>query len=165
MKTKIILLPKQFEVTFDFQANKWIGGWTSIVHMTTGSNYGWGGRIPGVFALGQKIAVAFAVSGNGNWYFTTPVIPLNKWVHFKVNQQLEGTDYVYRVFMNGKLLKEQVNNKPQEFKEVFVWVSDNWHSAQPGFVKNLVVSSKYHLRFLNMCLSSVKLNRSLINLS
>ena len=106
MATTIPLLPKQFEVTFDFQASRRIGGWSNILHMTTGGNSAWGERIPGFFPLNDKIAVSFSVDGNGNWNFMTPTISLNKWIHMKVNQQLEGKNYVYRVYMDGKLLKE-----------------------------------------------------------
>ena len=142
LATKIPVLPKQFEVSFDFQANKRILGFTNILHMTTGGNGAWGERIPGFFPLNDKIYISFSVDGNGNWNFVTPTYPLNKWIHFKVNQQLEDKKYIYRVYMDGTLLKEHVNKKPQQFKEVFVWVGDIWHNAQPGFVKNLVISSK-----------------------
>merc|ERR1712072_525717 len=48
MKT-IALLPKQFDISFDFKPTKWIGGWTNILHLTTGANCcGLGQRIPAI---------------------------------------------------------------------------------------------------------------------
>ena len=110
--------------------------------MTTGGNAGWGERIPGFFPLNMKVAIANGIDGNGNWYFWSPSMPLNEWVHFKLTQHLEGKDFVYRVYMDHRLLMKKVNKKAQEFKQVDIWMSDNWYNAQPGFVKNLHIAGK-----------------------
>ena len=138
--TTIPVLPKLYEVSFDFKPTKWIGGWTSILHMTTGGNAGWGERIPAFFPLNKKIAIANGIDGNGNWYFWSPVLTLNKWVHFRLTQTFERHEYVYRVYMDKQLLKTKVNKKAQDFKQVDVWVGDNWYNAQPGVIKNLHIS-------------------------
>ena len=138
--TTIPLLPKQYEVSFDFKPTKWIGGWTSILHMTTGGNAGWGERIPGFLSYIKKVAISAAIDGQGNWNFYTLPLTLNKWVHFRVIQRLEGNNYVYRAYMDGFLMKEKINKKPQDFKQVDIWLSDNWYNAQPGFIKNLFIS-------------------------
>ena len=135
-------LPKQFEVEFDFQGSARIGGWSSILHMTTGKDTGWGGRIPFFVGANTKINPAFSISGNWNKYFSTPVFPLHKWIHYKANQVREGDTYVYRVFQDGKQLQQETNTKPQVFKNVQVWLSDPWYNAQPGFVKNVVIRSE-----------------------
>ena len=140
--TTIPLLPIQYEISIDFKPTKWIGGWTNILHMTTGGNSGWGERIPGLFPLNQKVAIANGIDGNGNWYFWSPKLPLNQWVHFRLTQTFERHEYVYRVYMNKQLLKTKVNKKPQDFKQVDVWIGDNWHNAQPGFIKNLHIKGK-----------------------
>ena len=67
--TTIPLLPMEYEISFDFKPTKWIGGWTNILHMTTGGNSGWGERIPGFFPLNQKVSIANGIDGNGNWNF------------------------------------------------------------------------------------------------
>ena len=100
--------------------------------------------------------VAFPVDGDWNWNFWTPVFTLNKWISFKVTQTMEAKDsqqhkrsmvnskdYVYRVYMDGKLLKEHTNKKPRAFDDVGVWVGNNEFHTQHGFVKNLVIKSKY----------------------
>ena len=148
--TTIPVLPKQYEISFDFKPTKWIGGWTSILHMTTGGNAGWGERIPGIFVLSKKAVIANAIDSNGNWNFNSLPLTLNEWVHFRLIQRLEGKDYIYRAYMNGFLMKEKVNKKPQDFKQVDVWLSDNWYNAQPGMLKNLFISGK--MSPLNVCL-------------
>ena len=137
--TTIPLLPKEYEISFDFKPTKWISGWTNILILTTGGNSGWGERIPAFFPLNGKISIANGIVGLGNGIWS-PSMPLNEWVHFKLTQHLEGKAFVYRVYMDHRLLMVKVNVKPQEFKQVDVWLSDNWYNAQPGFVKNLYIS-------------------------
>ena len=130
------MLPKQFDISFDFKPTKWIGGWTSLLHLTTGTN---GVRPPGIFPLNGKIMIQVTAQ------FTvwTPKLALNKWVHFRLTQRLEGKNYVYRVYMNNKQLKAFVNKKPQDIKNVKVYVADPWYNAQPGFVRNVRVSGRF----------------------
>ena len=133
----------QYEVSFDFKPTRWIGGWTNILHMTTGGNDGWGERIPGFFPLNKKVVIANAIDGNGNWHFYSLPLELNKWVHFRLMQRLEGKNYVYRAYMDGFLMREKINTKPQDFKQVDIWLSDNSYNAQPGFIRNLSISGKF----------------------
>ena len=72
----------------------------------------------------------------------TPKLTLNKWVHFVVSQKLEGGNYVYRVYMDNKLLDTIINKVPREYKNVNVFVADNWYNAQPGFIKNIGITNK-----------------------
>lgn len=97
--------------------------------MTTGGNAGWGERIPRFFPLSGNVVIASAIDGNGNWYFWSRPLTLNKWVHFRPRQSFERHEYVYRVYMDGLLLKEKVNKKAQDFKQVDVWVGDNWYNS------------------------------------
>ena len=137
------MLPKQFQISFDFKPTKWVKGWANIVHFTTGSSCcGLGSRIPAFFPSGGKIAITFAVNRNGNYKTWTPKLALNKWVHFSLNQRLEGKNYVYQVYMNKVLLRTIVNRSPRDYKNVKVFVADTWTSTQPGFVKNLRITNK-----------------------
>ena len=143
MVSTLTILPKQFDISFDFYATKWIGGWTNILHLTTGPNCcGIGSRIPAIFPLGGKLHFAFAVSGNGNYVVPTPKLPLRKWMNFRINQRFEGGKYVFRVYYNNKVLRTVVNTRPQDFRNVKVWVGDNWYNAQPGFIRNLRITNK-----------------------
>ena len=139
MVTPFPSLPMQYEFSFDFKPTKFVGGWTNILHLSTGGNAGWGDRIPAFLMVNNKVAIASAIDGNGNWYFWSPVLKINEWVHFRVTQTFERHEHVYRVYMNNQLLKTKVNKKPEEFKEVDVWVSDNWYEASPGYVKNIEI--------------------------
>ena len=140
--TTLPVLPKQYEISFDFKPTKWIRGWSNIIHLSTNGNIGWGNRIPAFFPLGRKVGIVNALSGNGNYYFWSLPLLLKKWVHFRMMQRLEGGKYVYRVYMDGFLLREKVNSKAQDFKYVDVWVGCKWYNAQPGVIKNLTITGK-----------------------
>ena len=139
----IPLLPKQYEISFDFKATKWPSGWHSILHMTKGSDTGWGNRIPAILTYSGKVFISNAIDGNANWNFYSLPVDMNKWVNFRLTQHLEGHNYVYRVYMNGFLLKEHMNKRPEDFHQVDIWIGDNWRNVQPGFIKNLYISGKY----------------------
>ena len=102
-------------------------------------NSGLGQRIPGLFPIGGKVSIYYSIDGTQR-SFPGPAIPINEWVRFKFTQHLEGTNYVYRVYMDHRLLKVEVNKKAQDFKSVDIWLSDNWYNSQPGFVKNLYIT-------------------------
>ena len=151
MVTKLPLLSKQFQISFDFTTTKWISGWTNILHFTTGANCCKpGSRIPAVFSKYQKLYFSFAIGNNGNANFWTPKLPLNKWVHFVVVQKQEGRNYVYRVYMDNKLLKTLVNKIPRDYKNVKVYVADPWYNSQPGFIKNIAITNKPSKLFMSL---------------
>ena len=140
--TTIPLLPKQFDISFDFKPTQWLGGWTNILHMSKAGNAAWGDRIPGIFVYNRKIAIASAIDGSGNWLFYTLPPTLNKWTHIRIIQRLEKDVFVYRAYMDGFLMREKVNTRAEDFHNVDVWLADNWYNTQPGFLKNLNISGK-----------------------
>ena len=142
----IPLLPKEYEISFDFKATKWPSGWTSILHLTKGADSGWGNRIPAILAYSGKVFISNAIDGNANWNFYSLPVELNKWVHFQLTQRLEGHNYVYRVYLDGFLLKEKTNKRPEDFHQVDIWIGDNWRAVQPGFLRNLHISGEENIR-------------------
>ena len=117
-------------------------GYQNILHMTIGGNSGVGQRIPGLFPSNGKVLIYYSIDGTQR-QFWSPAIPLNEWVHFKFTQHLEDSKYVFRCYMDHRLLKIEENKKPEDFKQVDIWLSDNWHNTQPGFVKNLFITGTY----------------------
>ena len=155
----IPVLPKQYEISFDFKATKWPSCWTSILHFTKGGDTGWGNRIPAIFTYYGKVQISNAIDGNGDWKFYSLPVEMNKWVKFTLTQRLEGHNYVYRVYLDGFLLKEKINKRPEDFHQVDIWVGDNWRVAQPGFIRNLYISGRNFTfdGFLFLLLFSIRL--------
>ena len=141
--TTLEMLPKQFDFSFDFYPTKWRGNLrTTVLHLTTGSNCcSQGSRIPAVSLWMGYLSISFAVNGDGNYWIESPKLTLNRWVSFKINQKLEGSNYVYRVYMDKILLKTIVNKTPRDYKNVKVFVGDDQYTAQPGYVKNIKITT------------------------
>merc|ERR1719450_223965 len=126
------------------------GSWTSIFHMTISGNIDkYGSHIPGIWfgplsrpATKNRILVCNAINGNKNYCAWTPYLPLNRWAKVGVRQQLEGSSYVYRVFVNGEEVFKKVNTQPREFHNVKVYASDPWYVAQRGYIKDVQISQK-----------------------
>jgi hypothetical protein len=95
------LLPKLHEVSVDIKLNKWIGGWTSAVHFTIKNNDGWGMRIPSFLPhSNQQVYIS-----NGWFNMWSPKLTLNKWYNFKIKQTFERHEYVYRIYIDNKVVK------------------------------------------------------------
>ena len=137
----IPLLPKTYDISFNFKPTKFLRGWSSILHMTTGGNCCQRGkRVPGIFIKYNRIGIFNSIGNNGNWQFLSKPLVLNKLVRVRLTQTLEGGRYVYKVYINSELLKSVVNSKPLEFKKVQVWLGDPWYKAQPGYLANLLIA-------------------------
>ena len=117
-----------------------------MIHFTTGSNIGnIGDRIPGIW---------FHERGNGQLYIETPIngsnsfesnpLALYQWTNVEVSQQLESGVYTYSVKLNGEKVFSERNYEAESFEKVKVYVSDPWHKAQNGFIKNLFILNGHH---------------------
>ena len=119
--TTLEMFPKQFDFSFDFYPTKLMNGWTNVLHLTTGS---WccsqGSRVPAVSLRNGIPVISFAVNGNGDYRTYTPSLTPKRWVSFRINQRLEGSNYVYRVYMGTLLLNMIVNQQPKDYKNVKV---------------------------------------------
>ena len=82
-------------------------------------------------------------TGNKNFHIYSPKVPLNKWAKMRLTQTLvhtiDGSKYIYRIFLNGKEILQRDNTKPSDFYNVKVFVGDPWYPAQPGYVRNVKV--------------------------
>ena len=113
----------------------------------SGNEAVYGARIPGIWTLPKSTStgylhIAFASSGNRNYYVNTKVLPVNKWVKVRLSQQLEGSQYIYKIFINDKQVLRRVNTQPRDFRNVKVYAGDPWYQAAEGYIRNLDIYSK-----------------------
>ncbi|XP_047137929.1 uncharacterized protein LOC100211098 isoform X1 [Hydra vulgaris] len=140
----IVLLKRQFSVSFELKPSLYKTGWHSVFHMTIGQNVeNYGDRNPGVWFNNDgsgKLHIAFSINGNSNYFFTTKSsLPLNVWSKIEIFQRLEFLVYVFEVKINENVVFTINNNDARDFKNVKVYVSDPWYDAQPGLVKNVKI--------------------------
>ena len=104
----------------------------------------YGARVPGIWTHSAGyFHICFAVNGNKNYCFNTKKIPINKWVKVRLSQQLEDSQYIYKIFINGQQVVRTVNSQPREFKNVKVYSGDPWYEVADAYVRNFRISSKY----------------------
>ena len=140
---------KVYTVQFEFKVTQSeYQQWCNIVHITTGGNTGdYGSRIATTF-------LKYFSDGNVEWVIISPVNgktysnllktpSINKWFMVKVTQVNAGDDYVYKVEVDGNEVDKVKNTKPMQFENVTVYVSDPWHEAPPGYIRNLVIKGKF----------------------
>ena len=140
----------QYIVKFQFQPKVFQGGWTNILHLTTGGNCcGYGNRIPGVWFHGSnggaktnKLHICSSVNGNGNNCYNSAGVPKGQWTSVEISQLLIDGSYQYTVKLDGKVVHPVVMKRVQAFANVKVYAADNWYNAAQGNIKNLVINPK-----------------------
>jgi hypothetical protein len=82
----------QYKITFDVYISSYgKDPWYSLIHFThNGNAETFGDRTPGIWITNEKkIHVAFAISGNKNYYIDSQTIyPLKTWIPLEVSQTL-----------------------------------------------------------------------------
>ena len=147
-------MKKQYSVHVEFMINESFptNVWHNMFHATiSGGKDVYGSRIPGIWIKHQNgnmfALISAAVNGEKSYQCTTPGIPvqLNKWRTISVSQIKVGGEYQYKIEMNGEL-KHMVNNtQPREFQHVKIYISDPWHRAVSGYVRNVFIKGKVKL--------------------
>ena len=147
----ISTFPKEYSVQFEYNLTGCpIDGWNNMIHITTGSNNRvYGNRIVTNFhwCTNGNIQTKICSQVNGDVNYCTEYIPTpkNKWVMVKVSQVKMGNDYVYEVEVDGNEVQKANNTKPMEFENVTVYVSNPWHPAPLGSIRNLTIKGKFLL--------------------
>ena len=146
--TTIPLLKKEWKVSFDFKANKFVG-LEQLLHMMvggkgTGSGAKYGDRTPAIWTHSSKgFLVSSAVGGKPSFSKYFKALPsTGECINIEVGQQLEGSKMIYSISIGGKIVFSTTNSKPAEFENVQVFASSGWYSPVSGFIKNLRIQNK-----------------------
>ena len=146
--TTIPLLKKEWKVSFDFKANKFVG-LEQLLHMTiggkgTGSGAKNGDRTPAIWTHSSKgFLVSSAVGGKPSFSKYFKALPsTGEWINIEVGQQLVGSEMIYSIFIGGKKMFSTINLNPSEFENVQVFASSRWYQPVSGFIKNLLIQNK-----------------------
>ena len=146
----ITTLEKQYSLHLEFITESIPGnGFYNIYHATISDNGDvYGSRAPAVW-INYKDGYMYvhtnsAVNGDKGYKYNTPTtrVQLNKWNIISISQTKVGGDYQYKVEMNGELNHMVNNTQPQAFQNVKIYISDPWHSAVPGYVRNVYIKGK-----------------------
>ena len=143
-------MTSSYTVSFEVNPSKFQSGWSNVIHLSTGGNCcKKGQRIPGVWFYSasptdtvNKLMICSAVADNGNYCVSTPKnIKKVTWTKVEINQGVDGPWHKYAVKV-GVLLRSIANKKMQDYKNVKVFVSNTYSKAQPGHIRNLLISPR-----------------------
>jgi len=136
---------KEFGICFHVKIYEWPTGtkWkaANLIHFTLGQNSGAGHRIPAIWITNNGLMhISSGISGNANKYFDRGGLSVGDWNEVCVFQTKNEDDkYYFGVNVNGEQMVSEENTKPAEYKNIKVYVSDNWSDAAIGKIKNLKI--------------------------
>ena len=129
-----------FRVEFDITVLKNPPGVkkTNILHLTTDGNCCQKGqRVPNVEvkASGQ-VWIATALNGHGN-RVVKHNIEFGKKYHFVIQQALENGIVMYKIIVDGVVIRSIQNTQPEDYYNVKAYLSDPWKQTFNGCLENL----------------------------
>ena len=117
-----------------------------LLFSITGNHGTLGERIPAIWthtSLGdtnsRALHICSGISTNVNDCFNSKRVVKNKWHSITVEQKLVNSKYIYSVHVDGDLSYTKENTSPRTYKNVKLYISDPWHSALNGQIKDLKV--------------------------
>ena len=106
-----------------------------------------GSRLPAIYFRRVNgvtwLYVASDINENPNYVYEKPEssIQIGKKVNIRVQQALFRANYLFAIFINGRVVWGLNNEKPREFAHVKLYCGDPWYTAQEGNMNNLEVSN------------------------
>ena len=163
MVTVLPVIHPTYKLSLEFYVWGLTGGaWDNLFHFTQGTENGhscdlrqfglWVRAISGdTSQLGTHIA--FCVNGAGR--NIRPNIGKDRWNSLEYGQYVSRTEtsdltHHQYIMLNGEIIHEEINLKPQTFNDVSVYVSTPWYPAAYGVIRKFQYR-KYDDFCLNYC--------------
>ncbi|XP_066915488.1 uncharacterized protein [Clytia hemisphaerica] len=137
-------LTKEWKVSMDVKLKSKKGGWTNIIHATTGHNCCHRGqRVPAIFVFSNQYRshICSPLGGYGNHNYNDIYFPQNQYTNVVMQQKKFNGQYRYQIFQNNAIRHNVTQTKPEVFKNVKYYISDPWHNAADADVKNIVIEN------------------------
>ncbi|XP_047125639.1 uncharacterized protein LOC101241849 [Hydra vulgaris] len=137
-------LPKEYELSFNFKPTKFLNKSASVIHLTQGGDKNkYGDRTPCVWVSPDNyLYFSSAINGTSDTIIKSHVIsPLNEWTKIKITQFKFRSEYLFTVEIANHKIYNVQNINPMNFNNVKVYLGSPWMSAQPGFIKNLIIAN------------------------
>jgi hypothetical protein len=109
--------------------------WHNIFHMTIGENKEkYGDRIPAVWVNKAKYFLIASAMEPYNSYHVKYNYTLNQWYHIEISQKENSNgEIIYSTEIDGTIVNEAVNTRPQRFEKVILYTSDPWYPSFASF--------------------------------
>ena len=143
--TTLDSLQKEFNITFEFNADNVTSNYGNILHTQTihTDTFAWGSNIPSVAyhsAYSHSLRVQMDIYKKTPYYYRSHAhgVSTNKWHSVEISQVAEGSTYRYNVKLNGVIVDSVINNNTQVFKNVKVYASSShWNTVLRGWIRKL----------------------------
>ena len=139
----LTLIPKEFEISFEFIEYGVKHDKQNIFHLTTGERYCEAGNmIPAVWMINGSLEVAMAINNTSNTSKLF-IINDNEWHKVMISQKknIDG-DFIFQVVINDVVKWNVINQEPKEFRDVNFFMSNPWESAFSGSLRNFQICFK-----------------------
>ncbi|XP_065656240.1 uncharacterized protein LOC136081866 [Hydra vulgaris] len=138
------VLRKEYFVSFNVKPVTYSNICKNVLHLTLGGNIKtYGDRNPGVWFHNDgsgRARIYAAVNGNFKYYFdTTLPLSLGEWSNIRIYQSMYDGKYWFSVDINGVNIHKVENSDARDFKNMMVYASDPWYSAQDGSLSDLQI--------------------------
>ena len=143
--TTLTILPREWMVDFMFKPTTYSGiSYQSILHLTNQSTNTakYGGRVPGLWSYKGKLRIEYAKDNKGTWSHNLPGPPAGKWTQITLSQEYLSGKFRFRVLIDGVVKYSVENAQDGQFRDVRVYASNPWFTAQSGHIKDLSVKGK-----------------------
>ena len=139
---------KEFTISFLFKPTSYPSGLHhSLIQFTTNqgeqSTNCEGCRSPGVWTKDGGFHIEMRTLGHREFVIKIPGPPIGEWSKVEMSMTLfeERDVYVFRLSVEGQADETRDLTNAADYEDVNVFVGDAWYDAQPGFIKELYVSS------------------------
>ena len=143
-----ISMKKAFNISFLFKPTSYPSeNFRSVIQFTTNKGAKSltceGCRSPGVWIKNGWFHIEMRTQGDALSVILLPGPPIGKWSKVEISQTLdeERDVHVFSVRVEGQAEETRDLTDAADYEDVNVFVGDRWSKAQPGFIKELFVSS------------------------
>ena len=143
-------LPRGWTVSIQINPHSKSTGFTTIVHATKGGNYGYGGRIPGIwFKPGTtQLLICTQIDKNDNACHTSNPLQVGKFSTLEVahqqDTQINAKHYIFTIKLNGIKIYHVTNTLPHIFTDVKYYSGDPWYAPAKANLKHFKLTTYKH---------------------
>ena len=147
--TTLTILPREWMGDFMFKPTTYstYSNFYNILHLTNMSDRNtnkYGGRVPALWSFKEELLIECAKNGFiGQRTLKLPKPPAGKWTQITLSQEYLSGKSRYRVLINGVEKYNVENAQDGQFRDVRVYSSDPWFTAQSGHIKDLSVKGRF----------------------
>ena len=143
-------LSTEWSISFEYRQTSLVKGWRNLIRFAVSgipfsSPTVMESRIPAVFVLSNSTTLLFSTSINGSCYNVNAKAienEVNENQHVEIHQRyVSQGDYRFFIKINGIEIHSVINSGAQQFYNVDVYASDNFHKNAAGYISNFLFTN------------------------